>query len=334
MGTAIGILATATYIPNQKIKAGSIAEASGLPQNMVTDKLGILEKPIADQNEDVAYMAVQASQKAIRRAEISAEDIDLIISISSEYKAYPFQNTALKIQQQIGNSNAWGIDLSQQSCTLIAALHIAKRMMQSDPTLKNVLIAGGCRDHDKVNLHDPQSLFLYAFAAAGAAVILRRNHTRNLLWGGHLVSDSQYIDMVYQTRGGSRTSKEQDHETDDEYIHVHHPHFFDTSMRMNFRQKLQHVIEHALDCSEELQPISYLALMHVPRSMHVRMLKTLGLRLDQSYYLERYGQMGALDPIVSLELGIQAKRVKAGDVIVMASAGIGYTWGAQVIRWG
>lgn len=334
MSIAVGILATGIYIPAQKMKADVIAEASGLSEHFITGKLGLLEKPIADSHETVSYMGAEASKVALKKAQISAKEIDLILSVSSEYKAYPFQLSSIKIQQLIGASQAWSIDLSQNACTLVSALHIAKRMMQSDPLLKTILIAGGTREHDRINLADNDTKLWYAAAAGGGAIILRRSHDANLLWGSSIMSDADFVDDVYQVQGGSASTHVQDLAANHAYLQIHALEDFSTKFKERFAKNFQLVIQNALACSEEIHPISYLALMHVQRTTHVKMLRNLGLRLDQSYYLERYGQMGALDPILSLELGIQAKRVQKGSTLVMASSGIGKSWGAQVIRWG
>ena len=64
------------------------------------------------------------------------------------------------------------------------------------------------------------------------------------------------------------------------------------------------------------------------------MLAELGLPPERSTYLADYGHLGQFDPILSLELGLAAGRVRAGDVVVMASAGVSYAWGAYALRWG
>jgi len=77
-----------------------------------------------------------------------------------------------------------------------------------------------------------------------------------------------------------------------------------------------------------------LDILHIKRSGHAAMLADLGLREDQSIYLEDYGHIGQVDQILSLELALKAGKVKEGDVVCMIAAGIGYVWSANIIRWG
>ena len=75
-------------------------------------------------------------------------------------------------------------------------------------------------------------------------------------------------------------------------------------------------------------------MLHMKKSAHDYVLKTLGLTENQSIYLENYGHIGQLDQILSLELALAQNKIKQGDVISLFSAGIGYAWGAITIKWG
>jgi 3-oxoacyl-[acyl-carrier-protein] synthase-3 len=49
--------------------------------------------------------------------------------------------------------------------------------------------------------------------------------------------------------------------------------------------------------------------------------------------VDRYGNTGAASVYVALEEALAAKRVNAGDLILMAAFGGGFTWGAVLLRW-
>jgi len=80
--------------------------------------------------------------------------------------------------------------------------------------------------------------------------------------------------------------------------------------------------------------IDYLAILHIKRSGHDAMLHELGLSQDQSIYLDDYGHLGQIDQLLSLELALKSGKVTDGSIICMLSAGIGYVWAANIIRWG
>jgi 3-oxoacyl-[acyl-carrier-protein] synthase-3 len=55
---------------------------------------------------------------------------------------------------------------------------------------------------------------------------------------------------------------------------------------------------------------------------------------DQSVYLEDYGHIQSVDQVLLLQLGLAEGKIQPGDLIVLAGAGVGYTWSAAAIRWG
>ena len=96
-----------------------------------------------------------------------------------------------------------------------------------------------------------------------------------------------------------------------------------------------HCIDEALRKSKKTRKdIDFLDILHIKRSGHLAMLQELGLKEDQSIYLENYGHVGQIDQILALKLGIEEGKIKDGNTVVMIAAGIGYTWAANVIQWG
>ena len=334
----IGILATGTYIPNPRMSSGDISEATGIPRSIIEEKFGILEKPMPGPDDHPCTMGAKAAKRAIRRAKIDPLDIDVIISISEEYKEHPLMVSGIKIQQLIGAKNAWAIDVAQRSCTTIAGLKLAKGLMQSDPTIKTVLLAGGYRNGDLIDFNNPRVSFMYNLAAGGGAIILRRGHEKNILLGSSLISDGDFADDVHIPYGGTVNPVTPDVlDTGKVMFEVNDVEGMKVRLAERSHNNFMQVIQEALSRSnleEDQKAIDYLALLHMKRSAHTATLAELGLRLDQSFYLERYGHIGQFDPILSIERGVGARRIKDGDLVVMASAGISYAWGAQAIRWG
>src|SRR5690606_19251283 len=80
--------------------------------------------------------------------------------------------------------------------------------------------------------------------------------------------------------------------------------------------------------------ITFLAPLHTKRSMFELLLHGLGLDESRAVYLDEYGHLSALDPIIGLWEGVRRGQLRAGDLAVALSAGTGYSWAATAIRWG
>ncbi len=105
--TPVGILSTGMYIPTPRMTAAEIAQLSNIPVQVISEKFGIVEKPIPGPDDHPCAMGANAAKIALEKAKISADEIDVIISISEEYKEYPLMVSGIKIQQLIGAKNAW-----------------------------------------------------------------------------------------------------------------------------------------------------------------------------------------------------------------------------------
>ncbi len=54
----IGLTGLGVYLPKGRLSAAEIAAASGLPEWVVTDKLGITQKPVAGPDDHPTQMGV------------------------------------------------------------------------------------------------------------------------------------------------------------------------------------------------------------------------------------------------------------------------------------
>lgn len=80
--------------------------------------------------------------------------------------------------------------------------------------------------------------------------------------------------------------------------------------------------------------VDFLNMVLIKPSGYRDMLSRLGLTEEQGVYNDRYGHIGEQDTIINIIEGLKLGRLKDGDLMVMVAAGIGYVWGAGVVRWG
>ncbi|HRF95696.1 MAG TPA: 3-oxoacyl-[acyl-carrier-protein] synthase III C-terminal domain-containing protein, partial [Aggregatilineales bacterium] len=78
----------------------------------------------------------------------------------------------------------------------------------------------------------------------------------------------------------------------------------------------------------------FMGIVHMKRSFYKEILAECGVSEEKSVYLEDYGHIQSVDQAVALQLGLSQGKIKDGDLVVLAGAGVGYTWSAIAIRWG
>ncbi len=336
--TNVGIVGTGIYIPEGRMTAKEISEATkGVwAEEAVINKLGIAEKPIPGENDGTQEMGVRAGLAAIKRTGIDPKEIDLVICMGEEWKEYPLTTSGIYIQEKIGATNAWAIDVQQRCCTTVAAMKMAKDMMIADEDINTVMVVGGYRNGDFVDYSDKDMSMMYNLSAGGGAIILKKNYNKNLLLGTHIMTDGSLARDAGVEFGGTEKPITCDniHEAYKSLRLFDAKHMKDRLNEVSM-PNWYHCIDKAFEKSGiSKEELGYLAVLHFKYSQHKAMVESLGLTEEQSIYFSNYGHMGQVDQILSLHLALEQGKVKDGTVISMIAAGIGYAWAANVIKWG
>ncbi|NVO09591.1 MAG: 3-oxoacyl-ACP synthase [Bacteroidales bacterium] len=338
MNTQVGIVGTGIYIPKTRMTAKQISEETkGVwSEQAVIEKLGIIEKPIPGIDDGTQEMGVKAGLDALKNTSIDPKEIDLLICIGEEWKEYPLTTSGIYIQEKIGATNAWAIDVQQRCGTAVAAMKIAKDMMIADHDINTVMIVGGYRNGDFIDYTDSSISFMFNLSAGAGALIMKKNFGRNSLLGTHIMTDGTMArDAGVEYGGISKPITKDNADTALKSLRVFDEKHMKDRLNEVSMSNWMHCIHKAFEKSNvDLDKIGYLASLHFKRSMFNSMLESLGLNHEQSIYLENYGHMGQIDQILSLHLALQQNKIQKGTIISMIAAGIGYAWGANVVRWG
>ncbi len=333
-----GIVGTGIYIPKPRMTAAEISAATGgvWSEAAVIEKLGIVEKAIPGPGDGTQEMGALAALDALKNTGISPLDIDVILCIGEEWKEYPLTTSALYIQDRIGALNAWGIDVQNRCCTCVSALKLAADMLIADDDINTVMVAGGYRNGDFVDYTDKNMSMMYDLGAGGGAIILKKNYGKNTLVGSHIIADGSLSRTAGVEIGGTEIPFTPENVAEG-YKSLR---LFDAEKMKSRLNEVSMLNWYAcIDKSLEKggltrADIGYLAVLHFKKSAHLALLSELGLKPEQSKYLDTFGHIGQIDQILSLHLALESGQVKDGTVVVMLAAGIGYVWAANAIRWG
>ncbi len=335
----VGIVGMGVYLPETIMTAKDIAEASGgnWSEDAVINKLGIKKKTVASNNpqDGTQEMGALAALDCLKNTGIDPLEIDAILCFGEEWKEHPLTTSACYIQDRIGAKNAWGIDVQNRCCTSVSAMKIAKDILIADEDCNTIMICGGYRNGDLIDYTDNNVSFMYNLAAGGGAIILKKNYNKNLLLGTHLISDGSIVHTVGAEIGGTTNLVNSENLDQNMILRVMDAAKMKGLLNVSSMPNWLMCIDKALEKSGyNRSDIDYLDILHIKKSGHLGMLAELGLNEDQSIYLEDYGHIGQVDQILSLILAIESGKVKDGSIVSMIAAGIGYTWAANIIKWG
>lgn len=328
----IGVTGLGVYVPKGRLTSAELAAASGLPEWVVAEKLGLIERVLPGPDDHPTAMGVWAAQAALEQARVMPDEVDVVISITEEYKEYPVWTAGIKLAHDLGARRAYAYDLGQKCGTAVLAIKQAHDLLVADHTVNTVLVAGGYRNSDLIDLRDENVRFMYNLGAGGAAAVVQRGAGHAVL-GSSIITDGSFSLDVLVPVGGTKQPLSAAN-LSDYRLQVLDPPGMKARLEHTSLENFITVVKQALERSgASSADIDYLAMLHMKRSAHDHLLEQLQLSEAQSTYLNHYGHLGQVDQILSLLLAQQDGRLKDGDLAVLVAAGVGYVWNALVLRW-
>ncbi|MEN3009167.1 3-oxoacyl-ACP synthase [Pseudothermotoga sp.] len=331
----VGIAGIGTYLPKRYVTARELASSIGIDEKIIVEKFGLKGKYLPTEEDTTSFMGIMAAKKALENAHTNPEEVDIVIWNGAQHKDYPCWLACTKVAHEIGAKKAWAFDMEAMCGSMIVGLQVARSLMLVEKNVNTALLVSGYRNVDLVNYAHKPTSFMFDIGASGAAVVLKKNCGENVLLGVSNIVDGSFAEDCVVPVGGTKKWPMKPEDLNDYYFHLTDSDTFKERLGNVTLKNFYYVIDDALKKSGfSRKDISYLAILHFKRSAHMEVLNELGLREEQSFYLEDYGHMGQNDQIFSLEEGLRRGKVKDGDIVVLVGAGVGWTWNAAVIRWG
>ncbi len=107
----VKILSSGSYVPEKVLTNFDLEKMVETSDEWISTRTGIKERRILDKSQTTSDLAYNAAVKAIERAKISVDDIDLIIVATISPDA-PMPSTACYLQKKLKAFNAVAFDIS------------------------------------------------------------------------------------------------------------------------------------------------------------------------------------------------------------------------------
>lgn len=332
----VRIAGTASYLPERWMPAAELAAASGLPEEVVTDRFGLRGKHIAAPDEHVSDMAARAGAQLLAETGTDPRQVDMVVYYGSSWKDYQLWHAAPRIIELLGCRRAFALELDYVSCGTPVALRVCRDMMRAESGLRTVLAVAACRESYLLDYTNDRSRFAFNFGDGAAGALLTRDGGVAEVLETDMVTDGSFSHHVRVPAGGSVEPASAQTVRD-------RRHLLDVVDPGGMKQRLdpvtlpafRQVAENALARSGlALSDISQLCALHTKRSMYEELLKSLGVPPERAIYLDDTGHMSGVDPLLSLDRAARAGMMHPGEVALLLAAGTGYTWAATAVRWG
>ncbi len=321
----VKIIGTGSYIPDN-IYTNEYLE-SIIPTNAdwIYENVGIKQRHIAASNQATSDLAAEAGKRAIENANLSSEDIDLIIvaTATPDRKA---PSTAAFVQHKLSAHNAAAFDVSAVCSGFLFAMSVASQYIASG-VYNNVLVIGADTFSRITDWTRRDAIFFGD--GSGAAVLSSANITEGFL-AYRIYTDTSSDMLGFTIPAGGSEMPINNENVDLQYFQMNGKSVYNSATKV-LPQAINQVLE---DTGLSIEDIDLM----IPHQPSIRILKKtaeiVGLPFDKVMHnMEHYANTsGATIPILLDEVNKSGK-LKKGNIILFAAVGSGWTYGASIIKW-
>ncbi len=326
-GRTCSITGVGSYVPERVLTNAELEKRVETTDEWIVTRTGIRERRLAAKNECTSDMATQAALRAMKRAGVTAEQLDLII-VATVTPDMVFPSTACLVQRKLGARRAAGFDLEAACSGFIYGLEIGQQFIMSR-TYDTVLVIGAEKLSTIVNWKDRNTCVLFG-DGAGAAILQNRPQSHGLLTAV-MGADGDKADLLCVPGGGSRCP------ASSESVAAG-LHFLRMEGRETFKSAVQAMCTAATEamrrCEIEISQIKCVIPHQANRRIIDAVGERLGARPEQLFInVDRYGNTSAASVAIALDEAVDSGRIQRGDLVLLVVFGGGLTWGAAVIEW-
>lgn len=327
MGRTCSIVSVGSYVPEKIITNADLEKLVDTSDEWITTRTGIRERRVAAADEFTSDLGAKAARRAMDKAGISGDLIQLII-VATITPDMTFPSTAALIQQKIGALNCAAFDIEAACSGFIYALEIGQQFIMSR-TYDTVLVVGAEKLSSIINWKDRNTCVLFG-DGAGAALLQYRPGSHGLLTAC-MGADGSKADLLNMPGGGSRCPATI--ESVNAGMHF---------LRMEGKETFKNAInamnaaahEALARCDLDISQIKCVIPHQANRRIIDAVGERLGVRQDQVFVnLDRYGNTSAASVAIALDEVVEQGIIQRGDLVLLLVFGAGLTWGAAVIEW-
>jgi 3-oxoacyl-[acyl-carrier-protein] synthase III len=325
-GAPISITGLGCHVPERVVTNDDLSKLVDTSDEWIRTRTGIRERRYVADDEALSDIALPAAEAALRRAEVGAGDIDLLI-VATVTPDMLFPSTAAILADRLGATDAAAYDLSAGCTGFMYGITQAAGMIGAGLS-RHALVVGADVLSKVMNFADRSTCVLFGDGAG--AVVLEPVAAEGFL-GFELGADGAGGVDLTMPAGGSRLPASA--ETVAGGLHTVH---------MNGRQVYKFATRVLVSSAETLLAKTGVAVedvdVYVPHQANVRIIDhavaRLGIPEERVVVnVDRYGNTSSASIPLALAEAVDDGRVQKGSMVLMTGMGAGLTWGSALMRW-
>ena len=314
-------------VPERILTSAELAGVLNVSEEWIETMSGIRQRHIAAPGQSASDLGLVAAQRALDKAGIAAEEVDLII-VATVTPDMQFPSTACLIAEKLGLHTTPAFDLTAVCSGFVYGLTVAEQFIRSG-FYRTVLVVGTEVVSSATNWADRDTCLLIGDGAG--AVVLRQVPPGYGILAATLGADGSGGKYMMVPAGGSREPA-----TPEVLAQQRN------KMQMNGTEVFKFAMKKLPEATQQALALAGHAVgdlkLIIPHQANRRIIESaarwMDLPLDRFMInVERYGNTSSATIPIALHEALETGRIESGDLIALTGFGGGLTWGSLIIRW-
>ncbi len=285
----------------------------------ITERSGIRNRRISPPEITTSHIAYKASIKALDRAGIKPENLDIVIVATSSPDSLT-PSTACILSSMLGIKNKPCFDISAACPGFIYGVEVARGLLETGD-YKYILVVGVESGSKFVDWEDRATAVLFG-DAGGAAVITRDNSGKGII-STYISGDGNLAELLKIEVGTAYPVGS-------------------WGVRMKGREVFRNAVvqmgEAAVKILEKAGINANQIDWLIPHQANLRIIEAtrqrLGLPKNRVYVnIDEYGNTSAASIPVALDEMLEKGLLKENNLVLAVAFGAGFTWGGFLMKW-
>jgi 3-oxoacyl-[acyl-carrier-protein] synthase-3 len=240
-----------------------------------------------------------------------------------------YPSTACLVQHKLGIANTWGFDVSAGCSGFLYALNAGVKFVESGE-YKKVLVIGSDVNSSMTDYTDRAVCIIFG-DGAGAVLLEPAGEGEDGIIDQVAQIEGAGGQFLYMPGGGSLNPAS--HATVDQKMHYIH---------QDGKNVFKYAVKKMAEMTERVlakngmtgKDVDCFIAHQANRRIITATAERLGMPLDKVIInIEQYGNTTAGTIPLAMQTALEEKRLKKGDIVLLAAVGAGFTSGATLLRW-
>ena len=315
------IIGTGSYLPEKVLTNADLEKLVETSDEWITERTGIKKRHVVE-TETTSDLAEQASRAAMDAANVTKDDIDLII-VATTTPDRIFPSTACLLQERLDIHGCGAFDVQAVCTGFVYALSTADAFIKTGQA-KCALVVGAETLSNIVDWSDRGTCVLFGDGAG--AVVLKASDEAGIL-STHIHADGKYKELLTVPAGVSENPDVL--KSGKAFMEMKGNEVFKVAVNT-----LGRIADETLSANDmKKSDVDWL----VPHQANIRIIKAAAKKLDLSMdnvvvTVDEHGNTSAASIPLALDTAVRDGRIKPGQTLLLEAFGGGFTWGSALIK--